>query len=42
MGGTGETFFRKMYKGHMDKTKVGRIKDGEWKRLGSGGVVRGK
>ena len=29
--------FRNIYKGHMDKPKWGRIKDGKWGWLGWGG-----
>ena len=41
MGGKGGRVFRNMYKGHMDKTKGGRIKGGKWGWLGLVGVVRG-
>ena len=39
MGEKGERVFRNMYKGHMDKTKGGRIKGGKWGWLGCGEVV---
>ena len=42
MGGKGGGVFRNMYKGHMDKTKGGRIEGGRWGWLGWGRVVRGK
>ena len=34
MKGKGGRVFRNMYKGHMDKTKGGRIKGGKWGWLG--------
>ena len=34
MGEKGERVFRNMYKGHMEKTKGGRIKGGKWGWLG--------
>ena len=34
--------FRNTCKGHMDKTKGGRIKGGSWGGLECGGVVEGK
>ena len=42
MGGRRGRVFRNMYKGHMDKTKGGRIEGGRWGWLGWGRVVRGK
>ena len=36
MAGKGERVFRNNYKGHMDKTKGGRIKGGKWGWLGWG------
>ena len=42
MKGKGGRVFRNMYKGHMDKTKGGRIKGGKWGWLGgsAGGIWR--
>ena len=39
MGAKGGRVFRNMYKGHMDKTKEGRIKGEKWGWLGSRVVV---
>ena len=39
MGGTRGQVFRKIYKGHMNKTKEGGIRDGRWGWLGWGRVV---
>ena len=36
MGEEGRRVFRNIYKGHMDKTKGGRIKGGKWRGLGWG------
>ena len=38
-GGDRGRVFRNMYKGHMGKTKRGRIKGGNWGWLGCGGEV---
>ena len=40
MGGKGRRGFRNMYKGQIDKTKVYRIKGGEWGSLGEGELWR--
>ena len=40
-GGNRGKGFQSIFKGHMDKTKVGRIKGGKWGWLGWRGVVVG-
>ena len=42
MGEKGGRVFRNIYKGHMDKTKEGRIRSGRWEWLGGRRVVWGK